>query len=109
MYLSTCMLNNAWCNYRNCCHDDMLMNKNPKSFKDLSTGGKVMAIVMLIFALVFFVLEVLVLVYAIVIALRCGKSGPEKVVHLILALTFTLPYMLIMSVFSPCGQKVLRK
>jgi hypothetical protein len=109
MYLSTCMLNNAWCNYKNCNQNMMMMTPNHAKDKELSTAGKVLAVIVLIFALIFFILEVLVLVYAVVIALRCGKSGPEKVVHLVLAVTFTLPYMLIMTVFSPCGKRVLRK
>lgn len=105
MLLSTTMLNSAMCGYNSTNNDKKLdsydMNKN-------GPVANVVATIVLIVAIIFFIFEVLVLIYAIIIAIKCTKSGPERIVHIVLAITFTLPYMLIMSVFSPCGQKVLR-
>ena len=58
----------------------------------------------LILAIIFFVLELLLLFYAISLALRCTKPGPERIVHVTLSFTFTLPYILIASFFSKCAQ-----
>lgn len=105
MFLSTCMLNSAWCGYRDSCK---MKYHNASEVKNLGPVASVMAMIMLVFALILFVFEIIVVIYAILMALRCTKSGPERIVHIVLALTFTLPYVLIMSVFNSCGQKVLR-
>jgi heme/copper-type cytochrome/quinol oxidase subunit 4 len=61
-----------------------------------------------ILAIIFFVLEFLLLFYAIYIALTCSQTGPEKIVHLLLALTFTIPYLLFMIALNPCATNTLR-
>ena len=61
----------------------------------------------LITSVIFFTLEVLVMLYSIVIALRCSQAGPERVIHIVLAVTFTLPYALLMLLFNKCASKAL--
>lgn len=61
----------------------------------------------LVVAVIFLLLELLVLFYAISIALSCSQGGPQKIVHLVLAVTFTLPYMLFSVFFSECANKTL--
>lgn len=63
---------------------------------------------LIILAAIFFLMELIALVFAINIALACSKSTGERIVNLVLALTFTLPYLLIRSVFSQCGMDALR-
>ena len=63
---------------------------------------------MLVTALIFFVLEVILLYFAILIAISCTQGGYERVVHVVLAMTFTLPYMLLSVFFSDCAKNVLR-
>ncbi len=48
------------------------------------------------------------MVYAIIIAITCTKSGAERVTHLILATTVTLPYMLLNVIFNKCAIDTLR-
>tara|TARA_Y100000389_G_C17117441_1_gene343767 strand:+ start:252 stop:569 length:318 start_codon:yes stop_codon:yes gene_type:complete len=63
---------------------------------------------MVVIAVVFIVLELLLLFFAINIALNCTQGGPERIVHILLAIMFTLPYMLISVFFSDCAKKTLR-
>ena len=58
----------------------------------------------LIVAVLFLILEFLLLFYAIGIALTCTSPGSERIVHIVLATTFTLPYMLLMSMFNECAK-----
>ena len=44
----------------------------------------------LIFFILFFIMELLVMIYAIIIAFSCTTSGPERITHLVLAITFTI-------------------
>lgn len=62
----------------------------------------------LVLAILFFILELLLLFYAITLALKCTKPGPERITHLVLAVIFTLPYVLFSSFFSKCAQDTLR-
>lgn len=99
MYLSTSMLNNAI---------NKLSQEN-FNLNYLKTGAyNVFSIIVFVIALIFFLLELLVLYYSIKIALMCSKSSPERVVNLVLAITFTLPYALINLTFNECAIKVLR-
>ena len=61
----------------------------------------------LIVSIIFFVLEFLLLYYAISFALRCSKTRPERITHLVLATIFTLPYALLSVFFGKCAQNVL--
>ena len=60
----------------------------------------------LVIAIVFVILELLVLFYAITIAYNCSK-GHERVVHVVLAITFTFPYVLLMLLFNKCAPTIL--
>ena len=67
-----------------------------------------MATGFLIIATLFVVLELLVLFYAITIAYNCS-TGHERVVHIVLAMVFTFPYVLLMLLFNKCASKTLAK
>jgi len=62
----------------------------------------------LMIAVVFFLLELVVLFYSIMMAMACTKNGAERTVHVILSIFFTYPYALISIFFSPCAKSVLR-
>jgi hypothetical protein len=61
----------------------------------------------LIIATVFLMLELLVLFYSIGMAMNCTKPGPERIVHVTLAIAFTFPYALLNALFIPCAKKTL--
>ncbi len=62
----------------------------------------------LMIAVVFFLLELVVLFYSIMMAFSCTKPGAERVVHVVLSILFTFPYALISIFFSPCAKAALR-
>ena len=62
----------------------------------------------LVVAVIFFALELIVLFYAINMALSCSQAGPERVVNVVLAITFTLPYVMLNILFNSCAKATLR-
>lgn len=51
-----------------------------------------------------FIIEIVILFYAISIAVECTTTPTEKVIHIIVALFFTLPYLVGMMLLSPCAK-----
>ena len=62
----------------------------------------------LLVSMLFFFLELILLFYAVGIAITCSKPGAERIVNLVLAITFTIPYMLVNTVFNNCAKQRLR-
>lgn len=62
----------------------------------------------LVVAIVFFLLELIVLFFAINMALSCTKGGPERIVNVVLAITFTIPYVMLNILFNKCAKSTLR-
>lgn len=67
-----------------------------------------LAIFILIVSILFFLVELLLLFYAINIAIECSQSGAERIVNLFLAVTWTMPYLLLNTIFNECAKNVLR-
>ena len=59
-------------------------------------------------ALIFFVIELVVLYYAITIALSCSQKGPERVVNVILAALFPFPYVMLNLLLNNCAKTTLQ-
>lgn len=85
------------------CYDDT--NSKDKTVDD-KPMNKTLAFVLLVLALTLFIMELIVLVYAVRIALSCSQPGANRVAHVVLALFFTAPYLLIALFFSPCVKKL---
>ena len=109
MYVSGTLLNQAWEKYK----------KNQSKYGETNEGysggesagaGAAAAFdaFFLVLAIIFFILEVVVLVYGIIIAINCTTGGAERIVHVVLAIAFTFPYVLIMAVFNDCAKTVLK-
>jgi hypothetical protein len=88
--------------------------KNKENFsisrKDSMEAGAAAAFASfsLVVSVIFFVLELVLLFYAINMALVCTKGGPERIVNIVLAITFTIPYVLLNILFNQCAKKSLR-
>ncbi len=72
-------------------------------------AGSAFASFMVILSILFFFAELIVLFYAINSAMTCSQGGPERLVNIVLATTFTLPYMLLNSLFNACTKSTLRQ
>ena len=58
------------------------------------------SLMLLIISVVFLVIEISMLYFAVKVALASGKSSTTKFVNVILALTLTLPYLLLSVLFN---------
>lgn len=57
----------------------------------------------LVIALLFFLMELFVLFFAVQTAIECSKPGSDRIIHVVMAIVFTLPYMLLNLFFGKCS------
>ncbi len=55
-------------------------------------------------SIIFFIFELVLLYFAIFIAIKCSKSREEKIINFVLAITFTIPYVFFSILFNPCAK-----
>lgn len=104
MLISSSILKNSVERYQN----THLNKENFSNSESIQAGiSAAFTSFILVVAIIFFILELLLFFYAIKIAIVCTKGGPERIVHLVLATIFTLPYMLFSIFFSNCSKRVL--
>ncbi len=65
-------------------------------------------VLMLAVSFIFFVFEFLLLVIAIMLAIKITDGGQERFVHLVLAIFYTMPYLLLMAVLNEDAKKYLK-
>lgn len=108
MIVSSSVLNNAVQNYKK-----VKNNRENYSDRDYINGSDIVssvaASIILVIAIIFFIMELMVIFYAVRIAIVCTKSRTERIVHLVLAITFTLPYMLLNVLFNDCAKSTLQQ
>jgi hypothetical protein len=78
------------------------VNKATTCFKD------VFDLIMVVVSTVLCIFELLAVYYALVIAVKCTVEGPERIVHIVLAVTIPLPYLLMNMLFNKCATDTLR-
>jgi hypothetical protein len=61
-----------------------------------------------IVSIIFFILELLLLFYGLKMAIVCSEGGPERVVNVVLATMFTMPYVMLNILFNDCAKNSLR-
>ena len=81
--------------------------KNKENFTDNSS--KSVCISCIVVALVVVVVEVALLYFAVMIALANSTSPAEQFVNVVLAIMFTMPYLLLNVVFNPVARQELSK
>lgn len=105
MIVSSTVLKNAVENYRR-------MARRKERFSASKAAGAgvsaAFASFTLVVAVLFFILELIVLFYAISMAVNCSKGGPERIVNVVLAVTFTIPYVMLNLLFNKCAKGTLR-
>lgn len=107
MFVSSSLLTNSFKNLNY--HKEKYSNNSNDNYNGIKHGSNAAVLsVMVVISIIFFILEFLLLFYCIIIALKCTEPGPERVIHIVLAVMFTLPYALINVVFNKCAIKTLR-
>lgn len=59
-------------------------------------------------AIIFFIMELIVLYYAVAISFSCSQKGPERVVNIVLAVLFPFPYIMLNILFNECAKSRLQ-
>jgi hypothetical protein len=78
------------------------VDKTTTCFKD------VFDLLMVVLSTLLCIFELLAVYYALVIAVKCTVEGPERIVHIVLAVTIPLPYLLLNMLFNKCATDTLR-
>ncbi len=73
-----------------------------------SGSSSVVTGVVVTLAIIFFIMELVVLYYAVAIAFSCTKKGPERVVNIALAILFPFPYVMLNILFNECAKSTLQ-
>ena len=60
-------------------------------------------------AIIFFIMELILFSYAIVITKLCSRNIHETIIHSILAITFTTPYVFFSMLSNPCAKDLFIK
>ena len=58
-------------------------------------------------SLLFFIAELVLFYFSMVISLKCSKSRNELIVNTILSITFTTPFILFQLLSNPCAKEAL--
>ena len=85
-------------------------NYNNNMFGSFALGANSGAeLFFLIFAIVLFITEIILIFYLFASAIKCTKPGPERILHILLIFFFTYPYAFGVAFFgSNCSLSVLR-
>jgi hypothetical protein len=84
-------------------------SKNNNNSRPVESGfTSAFYIFLVIISLIFFLFELVLLYFAVFIAINCSKSREERIVNFILAVVFTLPYVLLSTLFNPCAKEYLQ-
>jgi hypothetical protein len=105
MLITTSLLNKSLKTYNKTKNEDREGYSKSESLNAGMSAG--FATGFLLIAVIFFVLELILLFYSVYIALKCTKPGAERVMHVVLATVFTLPYALISLTFNSCAKQAI--
>lgn len=104
MIISITLLKNSVEKYNNYKKENFTLSK-----KSINKGVNDAYFTFLIFvSFLFFVIELIMLYFAIFIAIYCSNSKEEKIVNFGLAVIFTGPYILLNILFNPCAKEYLK-
>ena len=103
MIITSTILRRSLENYKKAKQENFTMGETVAAAASASMATFILAV-----AIIFFIFELILLYFAIYIALKCSTSRSERIVNFVLATTFTLPYMLLNNLFNPCSQKILK-
>ena len=102
MLLSSYVLQNSFENYKK--------SRENYSIGETVGAGASAAVVsfMLVVAVLFFLMELLLIFYGLKMAIFCTNGGAERIVNVVLVVLLPLPYVMLNILFNKCAQKSLR-
>lgn len=85
---------------------DSYNQQSQENYKgDAKMRGRCLAC--LVVAIIILVIEIAVLYYALDIAINTTKAGAERFIHVVLAVVFTMPYLLFSLLLNPKASALL--
>jgi hypothetical protein len=99
MLLSYLMITNTYDNLNKISVEKYTEKENPKKSSKILFYG----------AIIFFIMELILFSYAIVITKLCSRNIHETIIHSILAITFTTPYVFFSMLSNPCAKDLFIK
>ena len=105
MFVSSIVLKNALENYSKSKRREKYSSGDSTGS---TTGSKTSSVVLVAFAILFLLMELVIVYYSIVIAFSCSQKGPERVVNVILAVLFPVPYLMLNLLFNNCAKSTLQ-
>jgi hypothetical protein len=94
MIFSVCLLNNSLIAHKKA--------QKSEHFSVIDGDKNSYSLIWVIVGLIFLAMELALLYYAINMAMECSRPGPERIINVILALMFTMPYVLLNTLFNKC-------
>lgn len=82
------------------------LKSHKEKFESKTEKEKRISATYLILSIILFIIELMLFILALFIALKCQKQGIDKALHIMVAILFPLPYLLLMLVFSKCAQNI---
>jgi len=105
MLISGTFLKNSLENYNNSKNKEYYSSTRKSINSGLATSFYTF---ILIIALIFFFMELFLLYFSISIAINCSTTKQERIVNFVLATIFTLPYVLLKTMFDSCTKNYLK-
>ena len=96
------LLSSTWLCSAKKCYDS---SNAPTPVSNDKPINKTLAFLILTLAIALFIMELIVLVYAVRVALACSEPGANRITHVILAVFFTIPYLLFALFMGPCHKR----
>jgi hypothetical protein len=92
---------------KNCTSD---LNKLKENFRNYDYNYDYLsAYLLFIFAIIFFFLELIIFIYAIIITKNCSKNNHELLINSVLSITFTTPFVFFNILSNPCTKNIFNK
>ena len=103
MFISSSVFMNSYEKYKKLDAENKRERFRHNRHQDFDGMGLGFATFFLAISVLFLVLELLLLFYSINIAYKCSQPGPERIMHVTLAVFFTVPYALLTIFFNKCA------
>ena len=100
MIISSSILRNSVENYNKYQRNKENYNTSSTISAGISAGFVTLSLML---AIIFFALELMVMFYAIIRAVNCTTTTQGRIIHIVMAISFTFPYMLFSIFFGKCS------
>jgi len=84
-----------------------LIKYNNENIREYYNHQSLEKLIMIYIATVFMIIEFILLYYAVLISLKISRNNTERLIFIILSITYTTPFLLFMIIFNEDARKSL--